>query len=694
MAFEMTLDLSRPVQLSSFQQPPPLGHTQQGGPGGGPSAPLPPAKRHCWECLRRRLVCDAGQPYCRKCHDAGVVCPGYDDKKPLKWIATGTISSRPRHKKLTALADGGKAGGKPASRAPARKKKQEQRQSVTATAPTADGLKSSPQQQDGCLPVLPHVDLRSTTCDVVQAAYYYNTWVLPSYDSALELAPNPFIAKFPMEILPYLTDGLRHTVVALAIGHRIHQLPLDASRGDSVDLWSRLFHHRCLAIRELSHDIASEDKRSSDSTIVTIILFLFVELQQMPATNWRQHLDGLTQLIELRGGPRQFLKNLPSLSIGLSSFFMVGVMANTTCPPLCDNSAVSHYELIDLLATMYGEGSYPTCLCPPALFVTIVEINYLRAQQALANFMAPPPPASRSITPQSQPPLLWSEENGSMMELPLWSTPEHQGNSSSDGYDFAQKRQQRQDMVSDVMMDATLAMDLPLLPETTTTNTNTTTTFSRSNSNSDSSTNSDSTNTQEYWLDPALARHDVDAHARALLKDILAYSPEDSAAPPPPPQQPRSFPEDRLVLGRLWQSALVIYLIASLQSLGALRSPFLRGQLAGLRAIHGARLYEQLRLAVESPRLKKSVLWPLVVCGFDAASTVDSSRGGSGNAPSAEVAATAEERRRFVEARLPILGQDVGTSLPEYARMVLRKFWDSGRTDWDSCFDKAYAFVT
>lgn len=81
-----------------------------------------------------------------------------------------------------------------------------------------------------------------------------------------------------MDVLPHLTGGLRHTVVALALGHRINQLPPDAGRAVSVDLWSRLFHHRLLAIRELSRDIASEDTRASDGTIVTIILFLFVEV--------------------------------------------------------------------------------------------------------------------------------------------------------------------------------------------------------------------------------------------------------------------------------------------------------------------------------------------------------------------------------------------------------------------------------
>ncbi|RYP56178.1 hypothetical protein DL769_009962 [Monosporascus sp. CRB-8-3] len=42
--------------------------------------------KHCWECRRRRLVCDFARPKCRKCRVRGVECPGYGSKKPLKWL--------------------------------------------------------------------------------------------------------------------------------------------------------------------------------------------------------------------------------------------------------------------------------------------------------------------------------------------------------------------------------------------------------------------------------------------------------------------------------------------------------------------------------------------------------------------------------------------------------------------------------
>jgi hypothetical protein len=58
------------------------------------------ATRQCWECLKRRLVCDHTLPHCKKCQRAGKDCPGYDDQKPLQWVEPGKVTSR-RRKKAT-----------------------------------------------------------------------------------------------------------------------------------------------------------------------------------------------------------------------------------------------------------------------------------------------------------------------------------------------------------------------------------------------------------------------------------------------------------------------------------------------------------------------------------------------------------------------------------------------------------------
>jgi hypothetical protein len=55
-------------------------------------------QRHCWECLRRSLVCDFTRPQCKRCSTSGIVCPGYDDMEPfrLKWLPPGRVKFRNR----------------------------------------------------------------------------------------------------------------------------------------------------------------------------------------------------------------------------------------------------------------------------------------------------------------------------------------------------------------------------------------------------------------------------------------------------------------------------------------------------------------------------------------------------------------------------------------------------------------------
>lgn len=48
----------------------------------------------CWECRRRRLVCDFVRPRCRKCESRGVACPGYGGKKPLRWLPPQQVNSK------------------------------------------------------------------------------------------------------------------------------------------------------------------------------------------------------------------------------------------------------------------------------------------------------------------------------------------------------------------------------------------------------------------------------------------------------------------------------------------------------------------------------------------------------------------------------------------------------------------------
>ncbi|KAI3325503.1 hypothetical protein HD806DRAFT_533169 [Xylariaceae sp. AK1471] len=55
-------------------------------------------RKHCWECLRRRLVCDSARPVCNRCCNNGIVCSGYGEKQPLRWVKPGRVTARNRRR--------------------------------------------------------------------------------------------------------------------------------------------------------------------------------------------------------------------------------------------------------------------------------------------------------------------------------------------------------------------------------------------------------------------------------------------------------------------------------------------------------------------------------------------------------------------------------------------------------------------
>ncbi len=110
-------------------------------------------RRHCWECLRRCLVCDSTRPACKRCSGSGTACPGYTDTKPsrLRWLVPGRVTSRSRPRRLkadTLSSDG--------------IENHDDKRTVTrATAnPSSSAL------------VIPRFELRTDHCSLIQAVAY------------------------------------------------------------------------------------------------------------------------------------------------------------------------------------------------------------------------------------------------------------------------------------------------------------------------------------------------------------------------------------------------------------------------------------------------------------------------------------------------------------------------------------------
>jgi hypothetical protein len=113
-------------------------------------------------------------------------------------------------------------------------------------------------------------------------AFTDNRAVYPDF-SANQLAPNPFVV--PVLDLRGIPASMQHALVAMAFSHRIYRSPgpteskLALTREPTRRTWwTRLHHHRGLAIQLMSEDISKEDTRASDQTITTVLVFLIGEV--------------------------------------------------------------------------------------------------------------------------------------------------------------------------------------------------------------------------------------------------------------------------------------------------------------------------------------------------------------------------------------------------------------------------------
>ena len=153
--------------------------------------------------------------------------------------------------------------------------------------------------------------------------------------------------------------------------------------------------------------------------------------------------------------------------------------------------------------------------------------------------------------------------------------------------------------------------------------------------------------------------------AEELLARLEAFKPQDWA-------QPGKHYEEWLLIGTMYQDALAIYCIISMQALAVFPNAV---AMNARRRSHGDRLLESLRAALDYPRVRRFFVWPIVVAGVEAAY-----RG--------------EGTRVWIERLLIDTARYIGTYSPLTAASVLRKYWDKKQWGWDECFDRPYIFIT
>ncbi|KAI0427593.1 hypothetical protein F5Y09DRAFT_27821 [Xylaria sp. FL1042] len=383
-----------------------------------PQAETP--RKHCWECLRRRLVCDSTRPVCNRCRTSGLVCPGYDEKQPLRWVKPGRVTARTRRR--------AKAGGPTA----ARKRTPENSDGdvdgdvidaniVDRTPSTGEGYSDEGElirqldalylqgaRQPRSLDAIMRYDIACENFAGVKASYIY---ICEIYErvSPLGLLFEGRGLKLPVANIAHLLPApIQGLFILFALGYQIHQFPPDVEANVRARAQSAVSFWTYQVIRTLNEEMAQEQNRTSDGTITGVLMLMMASQQMQPSSDWRHHYHGLMHMMRLRGGVEKVWHECPHMHSGILSMVLGEVFANTTSPSQDLVTELSHPKHLDFLRSAWGESgdvssAYVGSICPPSLFSNVIQINHLRALATQRVPNSPPSSTSFLLSPSSSP---------------------------------------------------------------------------------------------------------------------------------------------------------------------------------------------------------------------------------------------------------------------------------------------------
>ncbi|KAK8062878.1 hypothetical protein PG997_014975 [Apiospora hydei] len=179
-------------------------------------------------------------------------------------------------------------------------------------------------------------------------------------------------------------DHIRYGLFCTVLSHRINR-----SRGgiQMPDLEERFFHYRGIAIRSLSEQLAEENHQRSDAMLAGVMTVLLLEIHHGVSQNWRMHLEGMHQLVALRGG-FETLAASEHLEQFVHCLWHLAVMGNTTCPATSMESTDTHLETLGFVMSKYSGWASPFGFCPPQLMSEVVRINHLRWSTATSEALS------------------------------------------------------------------------------------------------------------------------------------------------------------------------------------------------------------------------------------------------------------------------------------------------------------------
>ncbi|KAI4640076.1 hypothetical protein J4E93_008876 [Alternaria ventricosa] len=113
-------------------------------------------------------------------------------------------------------------------------------------------------------------------------------------------------------------------------------------------------------------------------------MFMCLELQNPTFADGRSHVNAMKRIVDLRGGPKQLMKEAPHL-IPSMVLYLVIVSLSNTCSPSWDQVDISNTaeEMTEDITDVYSL-IFPYTLCPRELFTEILRTNQLRAKASAA----------------------------------------------------------------------------------------------------------------------------------------------------------------------------------------------------------------------------------------------------------------------------------------------------------------------
>lgn len=94
-----------------------------------------------------------------------------------------------------------------------------------------------------------------------------------------DMINNSFIMPIPIRVLHYFPAAMNHTLAYFTYAHQIHRREVASDRSSQMRVWTRVYHHRGLAIQELKSLVAREATGvPSDTAILSINQLLVTEI--------------------------------------------------------------------------------------------------------------------------------------------------------------------------------------------------------------------------------------------------------------------------------------------------------------------------------------------------------------------------------------------------------------------------------